>query len=396
MKKVGILTYFLAMSMSCIGISVSFLSIDLGINCLQIAVMLTLVYFILTVLRYRYTKQNDAFIILLIIFAIMLVIVKMLYYEQIISIAPLMLISNFLILITLICKNTAMNYISYISYIFINIFGSVMLIIGILTNSHSIWGAVQIGYINPQIISSWALIYAMGAILSFDYFFERVRHKLLFLLVEILIYGFMIFISIIADSRFSTLVMLVALFFRIAPVVKIFNNKKVRLVIALFPFLFMIFSQLLVFIGLFSDMDGGTLLNGREIIWQEAIDNVMLNPLFGINYKTIDPNTYYSHNIFVDHCVLFGFPVAFVFVVVLGYIMVCKIPIFKKKKKMRNVSERLKYDAFVMFCLVIFSSTVEGAFFSVGAGGLYLFSYGLLLIAASKEKTRHSRATCER
>ena len=382
MRKISGIIYFGALISSCAAMSFAFLGIDQQSNLLRFAVLLTLAYFFTYVISIRKLKADAVVMLAFIVVALSLAVVKMIYFGQMTATAPLMMISGLLILVTVVCGN---NEFPYIGYVLVNLGGAIALILGILTNSHNTWGAVQIGHINPQTISAWALIYAAGTLLSYDYLVERVKCKKLLWLCAVALYGAMLYIAVVTQARFSLIIMVCLAIVRILPPLMVLNNGLVRVLMATFPILCLGLSELLYFTGMFRDMAGGSLLNGRERIWANYFGQSVLNPVFGVGYDDINANSFYTHNIFVDYCALFGFIATIVFFAALCYVAVYMVPRFKKKNNADKGYSRLKYDAFAAFGLIVVSSSVEGAFFSVGAGGLYIFTYGLLLIAVSKE-----------
>ena len=258
------------------------------------------------------------------------------------------------------------------------------MIVGINTQANNMFGDLQIGYTNPQTIGSWALMYAIGALLSFDYILEKMKFRFLPCVLNIFIYAYMIYISILTNARFSFVIMIILLLFRILPKLSLFDNLLVRIFISVIPVIFVAVSELLFFTGDFAHMEGGSLLNGRELIWQNYLGLFSDSPLWGLSYDNIDANSFYSHNIIVDQLTMFGIFVPIVFVVAIAYIVVKKVPKLSCKKQLSNNS-RLKYDAFVSFLAILIASSNEGCFFSVGAGGLFIFSFAVLFITVCKD-----------
>ena len=86
-----------------------------------------MVYFLCSLICTRAINRDDATIVVLIITAITVVCIKIIYFEQIVSIAPLMFVSNFFILVAVIFGK---NEFSHVGFILINISGFVALIVG--------------------------------------------------------------------------------------------------------------------------------------------------------------------------------------------------------------------------------------------------------------------------
>lgn len=384
-KLSGVWLYYLALIMSCLGISTAFMQIGVNSIFLKSAVVLVAFFFVYSIFKTGgYIKKTDFLMILVIFLAVSTIVLKMLFYGNLLLIAPLMCIACFLIIASLIATEHTFHF---FAFFIIHLVGAVILIVAMFTKATNAWGAFQIGIMNPQTIGSWALTYAIGALILFDYFLERSKYKIVFCICEIVVYGFMIYIGFMTEARFSLIVMGTLVLFRLSPKIPFVNNKLVRVIGAFSPMILLIISVILHMTGIFSSIGGGSLLNGRERIWLDSLEQVIHAPFVGVGYDAVNADSFYSHNIFVDYSVLFGFGVALVFCISLTYVFLKKISKFDVVcRRTYLYSSRLQYDAFLAFILILVSSGVEGSFFSIGAGGIFIFSFVPLMVAISKHQ----------
>ncbi len=376
--------YYLAIIMSLIGISTTFMQNGENSLFLRGAVFLIGIFFVMSLAKSGgHFRKSDFLIILAILSSIYIIFVKLFYYGNFLLIGPLMGIACFMIIASIIVYKYTF---CFPLYCIINNVGATILIIAIFTKSTDMWGAVQIGTMNPQTIASWALIFGIGAVILLDYFIEKITYKLLFVISQMLVYGFMLYITIITEGRFSTVILIILLLLRILPPLKVFDNKWIRLVFAFSPIIILIMTEIFYSFDWFQSMSGGSLLNGRERIWAIWMSKTFETPLFGVNYKYINANSFYSHSIVVDYSVMFGVYTMMIFWIALAYIFLKKVPYFSNSnKKVSSSYNRLKYDAFLAFLFLLVGSSCEGCFFSVGGGGIFVFTFIPLLISMSNE-----------
>lgn len=374
--------YYIALVMSQLGISAAFMQNNSDNNFLRIAIVMVGMFLIEAILRNgKRLGRKEFFVVFSIVCAIFIIIIKMGYYGDLLLTGPLMCISCFFIMMALILNAYKFNY---LLFFLINTIGSIILIFAVFTKSNDIWGTITIGYINPQTIGAWAMIYAIGTLIGFDFFIEKVKHKLLFVLFEMIIYILMIYITAITEARFSSLCLIALIVLRVLPPIHAIDNTVIRGMMVLLPIILLVLFEMIYLVG--KDWGvGQSILNGRERIWLIWLENVSTSFLFGYDYRYIDANSFYSHNIFVDYLVLFGIIVPIVFWGVLGYIFIKKVPRIVPGKKVIDYS-RIKYDAFLTFTFILVASFCEGCFFSGGGGGIFIYSFVPLLVVLSKEK----------
>ena len=370
-KKGKINFFYISMTLACLGISSAFVPVYSNSYLFVLAIFLIIPLLVHGCVSSKgILLKQDVILILFVISAVAPIIFKLIYYKALMLSGPIVIISCFLLLLVpLLYRDYSF---SFFAYFLINAVGIILLSIGIFIYSNTTWGVVAIGGVNPQTIGSWAMIYVFGAMLSLDHYIHKFKYKFIPRILEMLVIGLMLYFAWITDAKFALVTVVAALIVRCLPILRFFDSKIFRLLAAFSPTFF------LAVLVLQYKLSGKALLNGRERIWVDCLRDVIMSPIFGVGYNAIDANSFYSHNMIVDQLTLAGVPVTLLFQVCLSYVFIRKVPYFSLQS-----SSRVKYNAFVSFLLVLVASTVEGCFFGVGAGGLFLFSFAPLFIAVS-------------
>ena len=140
--------------------------------------------------------------------------------------------------------------------------------------------------------------------------------------------------------------------------------------IAAIPLIIIILTGIIrLFIGFSYTMK--TFFNGREGIWYTSLMHSMDSPFWGVYNKY---NTVYTHNIFVEHVLFYGYIIAIVFIVLTYKAINFHID---------NINKQVSYDALVCFvgCLIV--SSMEDLIFSAFCGGVFVFACSFLVLMSN-------------
>ena len=95
--------YSIALILACIGMSVSFLRINIGFNFLRLAVIFVMLFFVDCIIKNKGKFKAKSFLLTFVLFMFSIFIcLKSFYYGNLFLVGPLVTASCFLILISLI------------------------------------------------------------------------------------------------------------------------------------------------------------------------------------------------------------------------------------------------------------------------------------------------------
>lgn len=224
---------------------------------------------------------------------------------------------------------------------------------------------ITIGNFNPQHIGIWAFIFACVCLISFDVF----KNKMIKVFsLAIIIYMWIIMVGSQTRTAWGTFVIVVILW--LFPFTSIFKRKIIQWMIAAIPLIIIILTGIIrLFIGFSYTMK--TFFNGREGIWYTSLMHSMDSPFWGVYNKY---NTVYTHNIFVEHVLFYGYIIAIVFIVLTYKAINFHID---------NINKQVSYDALVCFvgCLIV--SSMEDLIFSAFCGGVFVFACSFLVLMSN-------------
>lgn len=288
--------------------------------------------------------------------------VLLILYGSIYSYQLIILIASFFFVLE--CFKNQADKISCLLFLINGCVFSVVLIASWYFQTPKLWygRAYTIGAFNPQGIGVWAFLFSCALILTMDFFNKA--------LVKVICYIglYMLFtITMAARARGSQVAIIVLLIFHLLPQIELLKKRWIAYFIPLVPLLIFILSELFWFLGAFRGMSGGTLLNGREVHWLEYFNVIIENPLWG-NKNYADK---YTHNIFLQHALCFGFPVAIIYIVSITRALLNILP---------GIQSRLQYDALIAFMAVMLQASQENSVLSIGVGGAYLYALSILLL----------------
>ena len=261
------------------------------------------------------------------------------------------------------------------SFVVFSILGSVFFLLAYINRGTYFgngWTRTISGF-NPQSVGVWAYLFACSCLISLFYFKNwAVRIFLLILIANF------IKIEFETDARGSLYAIFFVLLFILFPIRKMILHKYSAFIFAAIPVIFVILFNGIWKLGLFSGRtDGGTLLTGREIIWDRYLTLILDSPFFGdyAQYAEV-----YSHNIFVDYVIMFGYILAFFWIIFVGYTM------SKQAEKIDDSHLNVQYIAYTNFIGALINASVEGMVFGLGAGGALVFAYSFLFLAGTRPK----------
>lgn len=211
---------------------------------------------------------------------------------------------------------------------------------------------------NPQSVGMWA--YALGA--SLFVLADRTRN----IKLKIFLYAhfaFMCYSSVITETRTVIVTFAVLIITRILPVIKVLTHKWLAAAMACIP----------AVVGICGALSNFNLFNGRERIWRLYLDLAMKSPVIG---RYTEYHSAYTHNIFVDQSLYFGFVFAIFFMVLLGALL------FNSSKYIKSRSQYTGYMAAIGIMLV---SALEGAIFSGGCGGIFVYAFFCIYMIKSDD-----------
>lgn len=222
---------------------------------------------------------------------------------------------------------------------------------------------------NPQMVGCWAYVFSAVAILQYDSC-EKCLKKILMLLIV----GVMLLISIMCDARGA---IIAALFLLVAHFMPQLKNNILQKVVIFAPMIPMLLTYGFIWIWKLQSQQGiaDTILTGREILWSNYLKYAQQNPLTG-NY--IQYSNQYTHNIYVEHVLFYGYPMALIFIAYMSYV------VYKNSKK---ITSRLQYDALMAFIGVLLLSSVENMAMSIGGGAIIIYSYSFLWCVNMKDNS---------
>lgn len=227
---------------------------------------------------------------------------------------------------------------------------------------------------NPQSVGCWA--YLLGA--SMLILKDKVRcfwGKA----ISVLIACMMFYITKMTDTKSGIYAFFILFILSIFPPLKILTKPMVASLSALIPAVLSILSVWSYESGFTARISKkGTFFTGREIIWSN--DFQVLNEHFFLgDYKNYMEQ--YTHNIFVEHIVLYGVPLAIFFIGLMGYALY---------RMAIRMSCKLNYMAYIAFIGALLVSSMEGMVFSTGCGGalLYAMSFLFLMGYTPKQKSQ--------
>lgn len=228
---------------------------------------------------------------------------------------------------------------------------------------------VTIGDFNPQHIGIWAFIFACVSLITFDVFKNKMIK--IFSLV-VMIYMWIIMVGSQTRTALGAFALVVLLW--LFPFTSIFKRKIIQGIVAAIPLVTILLTVIIrLFIGFSHTMR--TFFNGREGIWYTSLMHSMDNPFWGLYNKY---NTVYTHNIFVEHVLFYGYIIAIVFIV-LTYRSI--------SFHIGSIDKQVCYDALVCFigCLVV--SSMEDLVFSAFCGGVFVFACSFLVLMSNVGET---------
>lgn len=257
-------------------------------------------------------------------------------------------------------------------FAWIAIFGAVMMSIAFFlgANRTATSFGVTIGEWNPQGIGDWAFILGATVYISVQYFNPRKFFR-------VLGYGLVSLMILVAIQSDNVTAELAYLLFCAAFFYKNYTGKLARWGSYFVPLVPMLVGKISIYIfqnKLFFFADGFSLLHGRESRWIHYLDiakNVSITQRYTKFYEI------YTHNIFWEHVLFYGYFVA------VGYVFLMVLSLTSASKNIKCKYQFMSYVAFV--CLLLISST-ESAIFSTGQGGTFIYAFVLLLIMKKKEK----------
>lgn len=225
---------------------------------------------------------------------------------------------------------------------------------------------------NPQSVGCWACVYGMVSIQAIGYF--RVRWPVKVMLA--ILCGYLFYITIATDTRAALVVLFLFLVLKCLPQIKILTNPWTTIVIAALPALVTFASILLFRSNMFSSYAGGSLLDGREFLWMNYLTLAMEHPLSG-DYAGMEG--VYTHNLFVEHALLFGYVLATLFIVLTALAL---------SKAVLQIRSRKQYDAYLAFAGMLLLSSQENLVFSTGCGGMFVYAYAFLFMTTPNQSSQ--------
>lgn len=240
-----------------------------------------------------------------------------------------------------------------------------------------IWyGSTQtISGFNPQSVGCWAGIYFCAVMLGIT----KTNPTWYWRVVGYTLCGYLFYITLATETRTATIVLVLLITLKILPRIKLLGHPITAGVVAIMPMLITYTSIWLFEMGL-QDVSGTSVLNGREQLWINCLKAADQHPILG-NY--IIGNTIYTHNLYVEHTLLFGYVMAALFMLMTFWTL---------KKTVANIQTPLQYDAFLAFAGMVLMSSQENMIFSTGCGGAFVYAYSFLLISTSQETHAHKCA----
>jgi hypothetical protein len=224
------------------------------------------------------------------------------------------------------------------------------------TEANSWYGvALTLQNVNPQGIGAWALIFFCYGLIFFDYVENPV--------LKILAIGGMAYFEWICwktDAKSAIYASIIILLLRFWPIKQIMQSKLIAWLVAGIPMLITYFGVFLYYLIFSKGVP--SLFTGRERGWASYLKLAGENPLMGMyaQYGSI-----YTHNIYVEHVLFWGYPMAIVFVVVTAYVIL---------NHLKQVKKIISYDCYIAFIACLLMGSMENSVFSTGVGGLFVYA----------------------
>lgn len=223
-------------------------------------------------------------------------------------------------------------------------------------NGTSWWGtSMTILENNPQAVGVWSYILGCYQIMMFD-----MTRSGIVKLINVFCVGYCIYISIMTETRTSSLVWILVIIMRVLPAMEFLLNKCVSFLLAFLP-------GIVTFLGAFLwshyRLD---FMNGRFYFWSERLKEISLRMITGdvVKYRDV-----YTHSAFLDDVLQFGLITTTFLFCIIAY------SIYRRIKG--NVN-RLGYDAYIMFAGALLVSCGESGMLLGGFGGTWFLVYSLL------------------
>lgn len=239
-------------------------------------------------------------------------------------------------------------------------------------NGRSWWGtSMTILGNNPQAVGVWSYILGCYQILMFDMTRSRIMK-----LINVFCVGYCIYISIMTETRTSSIVWILVIIMRVLPVMKFLLNKYVGFLLAFLP-------GIITFLGAFLwshyRLD---FMHGRFYIWSERLKEISMRIIIGdaVKYRSV-----YTHSAFLDVVLQFGLITTIFLFFIIAY------SIYRRIKG--NVN-RLGYDAYILFAGALLVSCGESGMLLGGFGGTWFLVYSLLFFVGDYQR-EEQRGRCK-
>lgn len=223
-------------------------------------------------------------------------------------------------------------------------------------NGTSWWGtSMTILDNNPQAVGVWSYILGCYQIMMFD-----MTRSGIVKLINVFCVGYCIYISIMTETRTSSIVWILVIIMRVLPVMEFLLNKYVSFLLAFLP-------GIVTFLGAFLwshyRLD---FMHGRFYFWSERLKEISMRIIIGdvVKYRDV-----YTHSAFLDDVLQFGLITTTFLFFIIAY------SIYRRIKG--NVN-RLGYDAYILFVGALLVSCGESGMLLGGFGGTWFLVYSLL------------------
>ena len=220
-----------------------------------------------------------------------------------------------------------------------------------------------------MLFRSWAFIFACISLI----FFDLLKNKLIKVIPLIMMIN-MFVIMFVSQTRAAWFAFIIVVVMWIFSFESLLKKAVTQWLIACIPLIVLIISGLLNQI-INIDNQYVSLFNGRENIWRMSLLWSRDGMFFGLYNKY---NEVYTHNIFVEHVLYYGYILALIFIF-LTYKSI--------HYHVERISNQIGYDALICFVGIVFVASQENAVFSISCGGVFVFSCGFLILISCVYKT---------
>lgn len=221
---------------------------------------------------------------------------------------------------------------------------------------------------NPQSVGCWAGIYFCTVKLAITKFDPPWYLRL----AGYAFCGYLFFITLATETRTATIVLVLLFVLMVLPRLKLLLHPIAVAVAAMLPMLVTYISILVYHMGL-RDSKGNTVLNGRERLWISYLETADKHPISG-NYMFGENG--YTHNLYVEHALFFGYILAIVFILLTFWAL---------KRATTYIQTTLQYDAYLAFVGMLLMASQENMVLSTGCGGAFVYAYGFLLLSSQQK-----------